>query len=381
MLSIGAALMGAASVTGVDVDSAALAVARRNAARFCGGGGRQGGSGSAGDDDDEEEDDEEDGDADGGEALPIDFVRADVAAMSGEPGGGDWGAAAGEETTSSGSEDEEEEEPQEEEEDEDEGEEASTSSSQSSSSSSDEEDRRPRRKRENRTGSVRRRQCGGRAAATAATTATATPPAPLLLGRRGPMVDTVIMNPPFGTRLHGADVRFLRAAVRILRAPWEKDNGDVAEQDDDSSDDDDDASIPPGAVYSLHKASTRAHLLRLALSPPQSGGLGCSSAEVVAELRYDLPATYSFHRSRSVDVAVDLLRLEVPRGKKFARAALQAARAAGGGMAVQGQGPSFEGGRRGGGGRGRAGGGRGGGGRGGGGGGRGRGGRSGGGRR
>jgi hypothetical protein len=78
--------------------------------------------------------------------------------------------------------------------------------------------------------------------------------------------DTVIMNPPFGTRRKGADVDFLRAAARLLRSAG-------------------------GAVYSLHKSSTRAHLQKVALRE-----LGCSEATVLAELRYDLPATYKFHK-------------------------------------------------------------------------------------
>jgi hypothetical protein len=52
--------------------------------------------------------------------------------------------------------------------------------------------------------------------------------------------DTVIMNPPFGTRRKGADVDFLRAATRLVRGGG-------------------------GAVYSLHKSSTRAHLQKVAL--------------------------------------------------------------------------------------------------------------------
>lgn len=78
--------------------------------------------------------------------------------------------------------------------------------------------------------------------------------------------DTVIMNPPFGTRRKGADVDFLRAATRLVAGGG-------------------------GAVYSLHKSSTRAHLQKVALKE-----LGCTEAQVLAELRYDLPATYKFHK-------------------------------------------------------------------------------------
>jgi len=85
-------------------------------------------------------------------------------------------------------------------------------------------------------------------------------------GWRRLRADTVIMNPPFGTRRKGADVDFLRAAARLVGRDG-------------------------GAVYSLHKSSTRAHLRKVALQE-----LGCAEAEVLAELRYDLPATYKFHK-------------------------------------------------------------------------------------
>ncbi|XP_052200640.1 uncharacterized protein LOC127807016 isoform X2 [Diospyros lotus] len=49
------------------------------------------------------------------------------------------------------------------------------------------------------------------------------------LGWRGPVVDTVVMNPPFGTRKKGADMGFLSVALNIASQ----------------------------AVYSLHKTTTR----------------------------------------------------------------------------------------------------------------------------
>ena len=94
--------------------------------------------------------------------------------------------------------------------------------------------------------------------------------------------DTVIMNPPFGTRTKGADMEFLRAAFRISRH----------------------------SIYSLHKSSTRDHIAKIAKRE-----LGAVSAEVLAQLRYDLPATYSFHRQKSKDIEVDLWRFEVPPRK------------------------------------------------------------------
>lgn len=91
--------------------------------------------------------------------------------------------------------------------------------------------------------------------------------------------DTVLMNPPFGTRRKGADMEFLRAAFALSR----------------------------NSVYSLHKSSTRDYIQRFA-----ERELRASSAEVLAQLRYDLPASYKFHKEKSRDIEVDLWRFEVP---------------------------------------------------------------------
>ncbi|CAL5228516.1 g11668 [Coccomyxa viridis] len=90
--------------------------------------------------------------------------------------------------------------------------------------------------------------------------------------------DTVIMNPPFGTRRKGADMDFLRAAFQVSC----------------------------GAVYSLHKSSTRAHIQRTAEKE-----LRAASSEVLAQLRFDLPASYAFHRDKVKDIEVDLWRFTV----------------------------------------------------------------------
>lgn len=109
--------------------------------------------------------------------------------------------------------------------------------------------------------------------ATSAASAVPPPAGPARL-RSGPF-DVAVLNPPFGTRRPGADVAFVRAALEAVARD--------------------------GRVYSLHKSSTRAHLVRTAAA----WGVGVS---VVAELRFALPAAYAFHREASVDVAVDLLR-------------------------------------------------------------------------
>ncbi|XP_022638545.1 methyltransferase-like protein 5 isoform X1 [Vigna radiata var. radiata] len=95
------------------------------------------------------------------------------------------------------------------------------------------------------------------------------------LGWRGSVVDTVIMNPPFGTRKKGADLDFLSVALKVASE----------------------------AVYSLHKTSTRDHVKRTALRD-----FNARSAEVICELRFDVPKMYKFHKKKEVDIAVDLWR-------------------------------------------------------------------------
>jgi len=95
-------------------------------------------------------------------------------------------------------------------------------------------------------------------------------------------VDTVIMNPPFGTRKKGADLEFLRTGLKIARR----------------------------AVYSLHKTSTRSHIQRLV--GKDFGG----TSKVVAQLRYDLPASYAFHKQKTKDIEVDLWRFDVASSKQ-----------------------------------------------------------------
>ncbi|KAJ2779043.1 hypothetical protein GGI15_003999 [Coemansia interrupta] len=88
--------------------------------------------------------------------------------------------------------------------------------------------------------------------------------------------DTAVLNPPFGTKPgnKGIDLLFLQAACTMVE----------------------------GAVYSLHKTSTRDFLVKKA----QSWGFDC---EVLAELKFDVPMMYKFHKKKSVDIEVDLLRL------------------------------------------------------------------------
>jgi predicted RNA methylase len=88
-------------------------------------------------------------------------------------------------------------------------------------------------------------------------------------------VDTVLTNPPFGTKDNaGIDVQFLRTATRLARR----------------------------AVYSFHKRSTRAFLIKTL----QEWGY---EAQVAAEMEFDIPQMYQFHNQKTKDIEVDLLRV------------------------------------------------------------------------
>ena len=90
-------------------------------------------------------------------------------------------------------------------------------------------------------------------------------------------VDTVLTNPPFGTKDNaGVDVQFLRTACRLARR----------------------------AVYSFHKRTTRGFLISIV----EEWGY---KASVVAEMDFDIPQSYHFHNQKTKDVAVDLIRVVI----------------------------------------------------------------------
>ena len=129
---------------------------------------------------------------------------------------------------------------------------------------------------------------------------------------RGPF-DIVLMNPPFGTQRdsNGVDMAFLRAGLSLCSAA--------------------------GAVYSLHKTSTRAFIARRVA---EWGG----SARVVAELQFEIPRMYKHHKKAAMDVEVDFWRLSpTPGGEETDNS--------GGGLAKLGHAQPLQ--ARGGGGRGR----------------------------
>lgn len=83
------------------------------------------------------------------------------------------------------------------------------------------------------------------------------------------LFDTVITNPPFGTKNNaGIDIQFLKRGLLLGRV-----------------------------VYSLHKSSTRSFITDK-----------FAGAAVIAAMRFELPAQYRFHQKDRVEVEVDLIR-------------------------------------------------------------------------
>jgi tRNA G10 N-methylase Trm11 len=102
---------------------------------------------------------------------------------------------------------------------------------------------------------------------------------------RSKCVDTVITNPPFGTKNNaGMDIRLLRAATRLASR----------------------------AVNSFHKTSTRDHIIPLVRD--------CWGYEVrvLAEMQFSLPKSYAIHKEKCVFVQVDLLRMTLDKSPKVA---------------------------------------------------------------
>ncbi|CAI4230372.1 unnamed protein product [Auanema sp. JU1783] len=88
--------------------------------------------------------------------------------------------------------------------------------------------------------------------------------------------DIVVTNPPFGTKNNaGLDMQFVQSGLSILKEG--------------------------GSLFSLHKRSTRNYILKTANNWQNI------EAECVAELRWELPATYKFHKKKAVDIEVDLI--------------------------------------------------------------------------
>jgi putative methylase len=93
-----------------------------------------------------------------------------------------------------------------------------------------------------------------------------------------PIFDTVVMNPPFGTRRRHADVEFLDEALRLA-----------------------------GAVYTIHKSSTRDFILKYI---ENRGG----RISALFSMEMEIPHIFHFHRKPKKLIEVDLYRAESPKG-------------------------------------------------------------------
>jgi putative methylase len=86
-------------------------------------------------------------------------------------------------------------------------------------------------------------------------------------------IDTVLTNPPFGTKKPHADLRFLKCALQL---------GSV--------------------IYTIHKSSTRRFLERWSLEQ----GL---NSELIMATKMDIPHQFRFHRKPRRQVEVDIFRI------------------------------------------------------------------------
>jgi len=87
------------------------------------------------------------------------------------------------------------------------------------------------------------------------------------------LFDTVIMNPPFGTKREHADVKFLNAALKMSKV-----------------------------MYSIHKSTTRSFISRWLKDAH-------AEFEVVMTTKMLIPHQYDFHHKRSYLVVIDALRI------------------------------------------------------------------------
>eukprot|EP00764_Aduncisulcus_paluster_P013006 gnl/Carplike_NY0171/6234_a8561_286.p1 GENE.gnl/Carplike_NY0171/6234_a8561_286~~gnl/Carplike_NY0171/6234_a8561_286.p1 ORF type:complete len:240 (+),score=44.91 gnl/Carplike_NY0171/6234_a8561_286:36-722(+) len=94
-----------------------------------------------------------------------------------------------------------------------------------------------------------------------------------------PSCDTVIMNPPFGCYRKGIDTIFLSIATIIT------------------------SSSPHGAVYSLHKSSTRSYLIKRVCGWARGHG----RLTILGQFKYPLERKYKFHKKDEKEIEVDLI--------------------------------------------------------------------------
>lgn len=88
------------------------------------------------------------------------------------------------------------------------------------------------------------------------------------------MVDTILMNPPFGTKQAHADQYFLETALNLSRV-----------------------------VYSIHKSSTRSFITRFLRNRAEK-------SEKIISTRIEIPHQFPFHQKKRSYVEVDVFRIQ-----------------------------------------------------------------------
>lgn len=94
------------------------------------------------------------------------------------------------------------------------------------------------------------------------------------------MMNIEIKQEFYGFMILGIDLRFVRAGLSILKKN--------------------------GKLFSLHKSSTRSYISKFVVRE-----LPDINATCIAQLRWNLPATYAYHKRQSVDIEVDLWKFSV----------------------------------------------------------------------
>ena len=91
--------------------------------------------------------------------------------------------------------------------------------------------------------------------------------------------DTIIMNPPFGTKNNeGVDMKLLNCCVNALK--------------------------PGGTLYSLHKESTSKFITKYV----EQNHPNCK-IELLSKIEFDLPNTYKFHKKKNAVTEVVLIKV------------------------------------------------------------------------
>ena len=100
-----------------------------------------------------------------------------------------------------------------------------------------------------------------------------------ILNNKHKIFDTCIMNPPFGTKNNNKiDVIFLITAIKLTKY----------------------------VIYSFHKTSTINYLIKFLKNV-----MNVKSVNTIYKLKFDINKMYKFHKQKSKDIQVSLIRIEL----------------------------------------------------------------------